>query len=143
MAHFENRDWDTVGEGSSMPPLEFGPVTMTTQVMDASGTRDLYPIHHDRVFAKENGARDIFLNTMWYQGLLGRFVNEWGGPESFVRKLSFDMRATNCPGDTLTVHGKILKKYDQDGQKLVDLDVRIDNQDDSDTVTARITLELV
>ena len=143
MVHFENRDWDGVGEGSDMPPLEFGPVTMTTQVMDASGTRDLYPIHHDREFAKENGARDIFLNTMWYQGLLGRFVNEWGGPESFVRKLSFDMRATNCPGDTLTVHGKVTKKYEQEGQKLVDLDVRIDNQDDPDTVTARITLELV
>ena len=82
---------------------------MTTQVMDASGTRDLYPIHHDREFAKANGARDIFLNTMWYQGLLGRFVNEWGGPESFIRKLSFDMRATNCPGDLLTVHGTVTR----------------------------------
>ena len=143
MAHFENRDWENVSEGNDMPPLEFGPITMTTQVMDASGTRDLYPIHHDREFAKEAGARDIFLNTMWYQGLLGRFVNEWGGPESFLRKLSFDMRATNCPGDTLTVHGKVMKKYEDEGQKLVDLDVRIDNQDDSDTVTARITLELV
>ena len=143
MAFFEDRDWDTVFEGAGMPPLEFGPITMTTQVMDASGTRDLYPIHHDREFAKANGARDIFLNTMWYQGLLGRFVNEWGGPESFIRKLSFDMRATNCPGDTLTVRGTVTKKYEQEGQKLVDLDVRIDNQMQPDTVTARITLELV
>ncbi len=143
MAFFEDRDWDTVFEGASMQPLEFGPITMTTQVMDASGTRDLYPIHHDREFAKANGARDIFLNTMWYQGLLGRFVNEWGGPESFIRKLSFDMRATNCPGDLLTVHGTVTKKYEQEGQKLVDLDVRIDNQLQPDTVTARITLELV
>ena len=143
MAFFEDRDWDTVSEGAGMPPLEFGPITMTTQVMDASGTRDLYPIHHDREFAKANGARDIFLNTMWYQGLLGRFVNEWGGPESFIRKLSFDMRATNCPGDTLTVRGTVTKKYEQEGQRLVDLDVRIDNQLQPDTVTARITLELV
>lgn len=143
MAFFEDRDWDSVFEGSSLQPLEFGPITMTTQVMDASGTRDLYPIHHDREFAKANGARDIFLNTMWYQGLLGRFVNEWGGPESFIRKLSFDMRATNCPGDQLTVRGTVTKKYEQEGQKLVDLDVRIDNQIQPGTVTARITLELV
>ncbi len=143
MAHFENRDWENVSEGNDMPPLEFGPITMTTQVMDASGTRDLYPIHHDREFAKAAGARDIFLNTMWYQGLLGRFVNEWGGPESFIRKLGFDMRATNCPGDTLTVRGTVKKKYEDEGKKLVDLDVRIDNQDTADTVTARITLELV
>jgi acyl dehydratase len=143
MAHFEDREWDDVAEGTKLPPLEFGPITMTTQVMDASGTRDLYPIHHDREFAKANGARDIFLNTMWYQGLLGRYVNEWGGPESFVRRLSFDMRSTNCPGDTLTVRGEVTKKYEQDGQKLVDLDVRIDNQNESDTVTARIALELL
>ena len=143
MAFFEDREWDGVAEGASLPPLEFGPITMTTQVMDASCTRDLYPIHHDREFAKANGARDIFLNTMWYQGLLGRYVNEWGGPESFIRKLSFDMRATNCPGDLLTVRGTVTRKHEQDGQKLVDLDVRIDNQLQPDTVTARITLELV
>ena len=143
MVNFENRDWNELSEGQTLPPLEFGPVTMTTQVMDASGTRDLYPIHHDREFAKAAGARDIFLNTMWYQGLLGRFVNEWGGPESFIRKLGFDMRAPNCPGDTLTVRGTVKKKYEDEGKKLVDLDVRIDNQDAADTVTARITLELI
>jgi len=93
--------------------------------------------------AKANGARDIFVNTMFYQGLLGRYVTDWGGPESFPRKLGFDMRATNCPGDTLTLRGKVTKKYQQDGQKLVDLDVRVDNQSQQDTVTARITLELV
>lgn len=143
MVNFENRDWGQVRDGEQLPELEFGPVTVTTQAMDVAGTRDLYPIHHDRDFAKQNGARDIFLNTMWYQGLLGRYVNEWGGPESFLRKLGFDMRGTNCPGDTLRVHGEVTKKYEEEGRKLADLDVRIDNQTEPDTVVARITVELV
>ena len=143
MVNFENTAWDSVSEGQDLPAMEFGPLTDTTLMRDASGTRDSYPIHHDREFAKKNGARDIFVNTMWYQGLLGRYVTDWGGPESFLRKLGFDMRGTNCPGDLLNVHGTITRKYEDDGKKLIDLDVRIDNQLDKDTVTARMTLELV
>ena len=140
---FQNRTWDSVSEGDSMPELGFGPITVTTLAMDVSGTRDLYPIHHDREFAKRNGARDIFMNTMWYQGLLGRYVTDWGGPESFLRRLGFDMRGTNCPGDTLTVRGTVTRKYVEDGKQLADLDVRIDNQDQPNTVVARMTVELI
>lgn len=139
----KNRSWATVNEGDDLPPLQFGPVTVTHLIKDASGTRDLYPIHHDREFAKKNGARDIFFNTMWYQGFLGRFVTEWGGPESLVRKLGFDMKGTNCPGDVITARGKVTKKYERDGMKLVDLAVSLDNQLQADSVVARMTLELV
>lgn len=137
-----NRRWDTVNEGDDLPPLEFGPVTVTHLAKDVAGTRDLYPIHHDREFARANGARDIFFNTMWYQGFLGRYVTEWGGHESLVRKLTFHMRGTNCPGDLITARGTVVKKYEQDGRKLVDLDVRLDNQLGPDQVVAQITLEL-
>ena len=134
--------WEDVEEGQELPELVF-PVTVTTLAKDVAGTRDIYPIHHDREFAAANGARDIFLNTMWYQGLLGRYATDWGGVESFPRKLGFDMRGTNCPGDTLTVRGTVTDKYEADGQKLVDLDIRIDNQLQKDSVTAKVTLELV
>ena len=140
---FQTTSWDSVSEGEELPALEFGPLTATTLMRDASGTRDSYPIHHDREFALEAGVPDIFVNTQWYQGLLGRYATDWGGPESFLRKLGFDMRAPNHPGDLLNVHGTVTRKYDDDGKKLVDLDVRIDNQRESDTVVARMTLELV
>jgi len=142
MIEIENTTWDSVEESQQLPELVF-PVTDTTLAKDVAGTRDIYPIHHDREFAKANGARDIFLNTMWYQGLLGRFATDWGGPESFPRKLGFDMRGTNCPGDTLTVRGTVTRKYEDDGMELVDLDVRISNQLQDDTVVAKLTLELV
>lgn len=133
--------WEDVHKGMALPELRFE-VTVTTLAKDVAGTRDIYPIHHDPAFAKANGARDIFLNTMWYQGLLGRYATDWAGPEAFLRKLGFDMRGTNCPGDVLTVHGTVTDKREVDGEKLVDLDVRIDNQVHADSVVARMTVSL-
>jgi acyl dehydratase len=134
--------WDEVTVGDELPPLVFE-VTRSTLAKDVVGTRDLYPIHHDHVFAQANGARDVFLNTMWYQGLIGRYANEWGGYESFVRRLRVKMNAHGCPGDTLTVHGTVLgKSQDEAGRTLVDLDVRIVNGDQADAVVSSLTLEL-
>lgn len=135
-------DWIKVEAGQQLPPLTF-PVTYTTLALDVAGTRDFYPIHHDPDFARGNGAANIFLNTMWYQGLIGRFATEWGGPESFLRKLKVDMKANGSPGDTLTVRGAVLAtSRDDAGRKLVDIDVRIDNRRQADAVIAKLTLEL-
>lgn len=132
---------ENVEAGLELPLLHFD-VSLTTLAKDVAGTRDIYPIHHDPGFAKSNGARDIFLNTMWYQGFLGRYVTDWAGSNSFVRKLGFDMRGTNCPGDHLIARGKVKRVHNEDGRTLADLDVWIDNQHQQDTVVARITVEL-
>jgi hypothetical protein len=80
---------------------------------------------------------------MWYQGIVGRFVTEWAGPESFLRKLSVSMKANNCPGDTLTLRGVVVgTSQDAHGRTIADLDVRIDNQLGPDAVIAAVSVEL-
>src|SRR5262249_10159635 len=132
---------DDVSEGDDLGSISF-PITMRTLMIDVAGTRDLYPIHHDREFAKGNGARDIFVNTMYYEGLFGRLATDWAGPESFLRKLRFAMRGPNCLGDTITSRGRVAKKYEQDGQKLLDLEIHLDNQLETDATVANLTIEL-
>lgn len=139
--NFRTLDWDKVSEGDQMTGVSF-PLTLRNLMIDVSGTRDLYPIHHDREFAKKNGARDIFVNTMFYEGLLGRIVTDWAGPEAFLRKLRFAMRLPNCPGDTITSRGWVVKKYTADDQKLLDLELHLDNQLGPDTNIAHITVQL-
>ncbi len=139
--NFRTLDWDKVSEGDQMTGVSF-PLTLRNLMIDVSGTRDLYPIHHDREFAKKNGARDIFVNTMFYEGLLGRIVTDWAGPEAFLRKLRFAMRLPNCPGDTITSRGWVVKKYTADDQRLLDLELHLDNQLGPDTNIAHITVQL-
>jgi acyl dehydratase len=130
-----------VHEGDSVTELTF-PISMRTLMIDVAGTRDLYPIHHDREFAKSNGARDIFVNTMFYEGLFGRIATDWAGPEAFLRKLRFSMKGPNCLGDTMTASGTVTRKYEEGGQKLVDLEIHLDNQIEKDATIANLTVEL-
>lgn len=134
--------WAELAEGQTLPALTF-PVTYTTLAKDVAGTRDIYPVHHDPDFARGTGARHIFLNTMWYQGLIGRFITDWGGPESFLRKLSVTMTVPGHPGDILTVHGTVTRvDAGENGLGLADVAVRIDNQNQGGVVTATVTVEL-
>ena len=130
----------TVGE--TLEPLTFQ-VSYTTLAMDVAGTRDLYPIHHDPDFARANGVRNIFLNTMWYQGLLGRYVSEWGGSNSFLRKMKIDMKFNGCPGDTLVVRGTVIAlRTSEDGNQIADLEITVDNGDHPGAVLGSLSLEL-
>jgi acyl dehydratase len=133
--------WADVAEGFELVPLQIE-VSATTLARGVLGTRDLYPMHHDPGFAKGNGARDMFLNTMWYQGTVGRYVTDWAGPGSFLRMLEIGMRAHCCPGDTLRIHGRVTGRREDAGGRLVDLSISVDNQLRAGAVTARATVEV-
>jgi acyl dehydratase len=133
--------WSDVAEGDALPTIEFA-VSYTTLALDVAGTRDPYPIHHDPDFAHANGVEKIFLNTMWYQGMAGRLVGQWGGPDAFLRNLKVDMRANTGPGDDLTVRGSVTRRYVDNDRHLVDVDIRMDNQKQTDAVIVAATVEL-
>lgn len=130
-----------VAVGTTLPDLMFA-VTRTTLAKDVAGTRDFYPIHHDQDYARANGVRDVFLNTMWYQGLLGRYATDWGGSDSFLRSLAFDMRSHAFPGDTLTTSGTVTRVEGTAALPVLHIDAEIKNQHGVQVVRGQMSLEL-
>jgi acyl dehydratase len=61
------------------------PVTPTQIVSGALATRDFYPVHHDRDFARAHGNRDFLMNSLTTNGLLARIVGEWTCQAPLVR----------------------------------------------------------
>ena len=120
--------YDDVRVWDDLPAMSRGPLGFTDLVVAASADRDYYPGHHDPEFARAQGAPDVFINTHFTLGLLHRVVEGWMGPEGFVRKMRFRMVAMNMPGDTVVGKGKVTRKYQQDGDNLVDIDVWLENQ---------------
>jgi len=125
----QNRHWEDVEEGEELPELVM-PINMTRCVYLASATRDFSPQHSNPEYARARSkTKDVFVNTPFNMGMVARFMTDWAGPESTVRKVSVKMRKNVCAGDDMIITGKVTRKYVEDGDHRVELEIMISTQD--------------
>ena len=100
----------TVGDvsvGDELPELAY-PVTATTVVLGALAARDWRPMHHDKDFAvNRNGTQDIFLNTPNQAAWFERYLTDWTGPHGRLGRVTFRMKGSVFPGDTMVLTGLV------------------------------------
>lgn len=95
-----------VNAGDELPPLDVL-ITTTSIVAGAIASRDYQDVHHDSARAKLRGAKDIFMNILTTNGIVGRFVTDWAGPEALLRAVNIRLGAPNYPGDTMRLTGRV------------------------------------
>jgi acyl dehydratase len=105
------RPFTKVEVGSSLPELAI-PLTRTLIVATALATRDFQDVHHDPALAVERGSKDVFMNILTTNGLVGRFVTDWAGPQASLRRIAIRLGAPNYPGDVLTLTGEVISNED-------------------------------
>lgn len=71
-----------------------------------------------------------------------QMATDWMGDDGTLRKIVTQVRHPKIVGDTNTVYGNVVRKYVQDGEHLVDLDVRNENQSGTASAFARATVAL-
>ncbi|MCK4698347.1 MAG: acyl dehydratase [Dehalococcoidia bacterium] len=113
--------WEDVEEGQELPTVTMD-ITCTTVIAGAIASRDFFPLHHDRDFAQKAGLKDIFLNNATICGFVGKYLTDWTGPEGELKEISFRIGAPCFSGDTMTMTGKVVKKYTGGDQYLVDVE---------------------
>jgi acyl dehydratase len=93
--------------GDKLPELRYD-VTATTVVLGALATRDWRPMHHDKDFAvNRNGTQDIFLNTPNQAAWFERYLTDWTGPHGRLARVTFRMKGSVFPDDTMTFNGVV------------------------------------
>jgi len=92
--------------GDELPALDV-PITATLIVAGALASRDFQDVHHDAALARQRGAGDIFMNILTTNGLVGRYVTDWAGPEAILRKVAIRLGSPNYPGDTMRLTGHV------------------------------------
>ena len=126
---FRDRFWEDVPEGEELPKLRM-PITFTRCVYLASATRDFSPQHSNREYAQQRSkTKDVFVNTPFNLGMVSRFLTDWAGPQSIVRRMRLSMRGNVCAGDDMILSGTVTRKYVENGEHRVDVDVMISTQD--------------
>ena len=95
-----------VNMGDTLPELVV-PITASLVVGGALASRDFTPVHHDRSAAQKAGLGDVFMNILTSNGLVGRYVAEWAGPNATIRNVKIKLGTPNLPGDTMTFAGSV------------------------------------
>jgi hypothetical protein len=101
--------FDEVAVGDELPTLVL-PITRTLIVSGAIASRDYQDVHHDSVLAKERGSKDIFMNILTTNGLVGRYVTDWSGPRSRLADVNIRLGAPNHPDCTMTLTASVTEK---------------------------------
>jgi acyl dehydratase len=133
---------EDVTVGQELPTLNYK-VTATTVVLGALATRDWRPMHHDKDFAVErNGTKDIFLNTPNQAAWFERYLTDWTGPHGRLACVTFRMKGSVFPGDTMVLTGVVESTaVDDVGCGFVTVDVTLSVEGDvKTTCAARVAL---
>jgi acyl dehydratase len=133
---------DDVTAGDALPELRYE-VSATTVVLGALATRDWRPMHHDKDFAvNRNGTQDIFLNTPNQAAWFERYLTDWTGPHGRLGRVTFRMKGSVFPGDTMVLQGTVEStEVDEVGCGFVTVGVTLGVDGDvKTTCAARIAL---
>lgn len=166
------RHWDDVAEGEAVAKVLKGPHTGTAEIAleayfgfylmgneVAYRAMDKHPhlfvpneqgvpeppqrVHWDMAFAQKTlglpGAYDLGLGRL---GWMCQSITDWMGDEGVLRMIDVEYRGFLYLGDVTWCSGKVVRKYEEDGKALVDLEVWTDNHLGERTTRGKATVEL-
>ncbi len=113
--------------GDSLPALQLPPITRTTLALFAGASGDHNRIHIDIDYARKAGAVDVFAHGMLSMAYLGRLLTQWVDQRQLR---SFGVRFTGIThlGHQVTCHGKVVEKFEENGEQRVKLEIETRNQ---------------
>ena len=134
--------FEDVSVGDALPALEL-PLTRTLIISTAIASRDYQDVHHDPELAHQRGSKDIFMNILSTNGLVGRYVTDWSGPAAVLDDVNIRLGAPNYPDDIMTLTGSVTAKDESatDGRGGIEITLRGANRL-GDHVTGTVRLRL-
>ena len=134
-------DWAEVSEGA-----EIGPFIKHTTTQDlvkyAGASRDFYEIHYDQDFALSVGLPGVIVHGALKAAYLGKLMTDWLGDPGALRSLQCQHRGMDFPSESVICKGRVARTYMEDGQKLADCDIWIENTRGRTTVPGQATVSI-
>jgi hypothetical protein len=80
------------------------------------------------VLTQQQGVEEMYMNNIFVQAMWERTVREYIGVAGRIRKVGpFRMRVFNQAGYAVVTRGWVKRKWQQDGQNLVELEIWSEN----------------
>ncbi len=144
--------WENVEVGSEVTPL---PKIATTAMLVrwAGATGDYNALHFEETFASKQGVGKPIIQGALKRAWLITLMTNWIGDNGTLKKLSCQFRGMDWPrgmksmyepeeGDTLWCKGKVIRKYENDGEHYVDCEIWVENAKGEKTTPGTATVIL-
>ena len=154
------RNWEEVADGEELPRLDKGTYTVTElflfthgvvgtgrsprAALEAEDSKDLggggrFDEEHAKKRRNMPGQFDWGPQRVCW---LSQAATDWMGDAGVLKRMSTRVRHPNVVGDTNTVFGRVLRRYEDNGEQLVDLDIWNENQAGLATAQSTVTVAL-
>lgn len=110
----------SVNVGDKLPDMGID-INVSFVVAGAVASRDFTPVHHNKAAANASGLANVFPNILTDNGLVGRFVTDWAGPDATLKRVNIKLGAPVQPGEVLKFTGEVAAK--DDANNIVDVKV--------------------
>ncbi len=131
------RYFEDIKEGEEAP-VRSHVLDRTDLVRYAGASYDFNPMHHDEVKAKAAGQPSVFGHGMFSMGFLGTAITDFVGIGNVLRYQVRFAKQT-WPDEKLSTRIVVTGKRSDGDQHLVDLDVRLVNDDGEEKVVGSAT----
>lgn len=112
-----------------LPEVKIDPITRVQLVDYASASGDYNLLHYDESFAKKTGLKGCIAHGMLQAGMISSYILNWakGG---ILRNFKIRFSDIVNENDILTFKGKIVKKHQEYGENVIEINVVSKNQEE-------------
>lgn len=136
-----------LGADYGVGPLRFG--WKTRQKLANFFVEDKYGVpgsmmrvHWDHERAQDLGLPSAYDYAQMRSNWMAHAITNWMGDDAWISAFDTEVRLFNFHGDTSIISGEVTAKRVENGQAVADLALRLVNQRDETTATARATILL-
>ncbi|MBT5434087.1 MAG: hypothetical protein HOK83_10565 [Rhodospirillaceae bacterium] len=134
--------WSELTVGQELRAIETGALTMLDLGRYLAACGEDNPLHYDLAYARQHGFASPFGYGMQQGSALASYASAWLGEER-ARSFRARFREVFWPGDILTYRGSVTALREENGQRLVELELACTRASDGAAVAqAWMTFDL-
>jgi len=126
--------YEDMTAGQELEPLVKYPTALQL-VKFAAASSDYYQIHYDKDFALAQGLPGVIVHGWLGLSFLATLVSGWIGEQGRIIKLDGGYKGINRVHEELFCFARVSRKYEEDGEGRLRLELWIENPAGEKTVT--------
>ena len=131
--------WEGIKAGDALPELIKKP-GLSQLVKYAAGSGDFNPLHYDPEVSQAQAAGSIIVHGRFKYASLGELVSNWLAHKGRIKKISCQYFGMDYPDKELRCKGKVIRKWEEEGGRFVELRVWTENEEGKRTTPGLVVV---